>query len=260
MTEKPEDWKNYEDFAAGIATNRLPNSDHLTGQTLDLLLENDQLLTLVFISANEVIVTENGHTTQEWCEVVLVAKETYFVDLTLKALPNVAQTLIISLVTSRILSIRSVIRAAGEVSGAPRVAQDWVPGIIKGRDVTGAPAHESRDLIGLRALYTYSPNHVYEHIYLSSKRYCWQNLKGVQYGHGDTDLATTFEFAPNQYVFGFREFIIPVASVFFYNFDDMHSTGKFLGETKDGRAENKPAGALIQKLSMTFYPSGIQPV
>jgi len=115
-------------------------------------------------------------------------------------------------------------------------------------------------LIGLRALYTYSPHHVYEHVYLSSQRYRWQCLVGVQRGHSDVDLATTYKFDENQYIFTFREFIIPVASVFFYNFDQMRSTGKFLGVTKDGAIENNPAGAFIQKASMTFYPQGTEPV
>jgi hypothetical protein len=38
------------------------------------------------------------------------------------------------------------------------------------------------------------------------------------------------------------------------------STGKFLGITSKGEIENNPAGAFIQKLSMTFYPNDAQPV
>ena len=30
--DRPSDWKNYEDFAAGIATNRLPATERLTGE------------------------------------------------------------------------------------------------------------------------------------------------------------------------------------------------------------------------------------
>lgn len=260
MSEKPQEWKNYEDFALGIATNRLPISTVLVGQTLKLKLETGRGVVLNFLAADSVIITEDNKVSAGWCEVIAVAKDTYFIDTKSAELENVAETIIVNVKTARVLSVRSVIRAAHEVSGEPRVAQDWVAGVIEGFHVSGEAPHETRDLIGLRALYTYSPNHVYEHIYLSSKRYGWQNLKGVQYGHGDTDLATTFKFAPNQYVFGFREFIIPVASVFFYNFEDLRSTGKFLGETKEGKAENKPAGAFIQKLSTTFYPPGIEPV
>ena len=72
--------------------------------------------------------------------------------------------------------------------------------------------------------------------------------------------ATTYKFADNQYVFTFREFLIPVASVFFYNFDTMRSTGKFLGITADGRVENSKAGARIRKVSMTYYLPGEEPV
>jgi hypothetical protein len=40
----------------------------------------------------------------------------------------------------------------------------------------------------------------------------------------------------------------------------LRSTGKFLGVTSSGAIENNPAGAFIQKLSMTFYPEDAQPV
>ena len=121
---------------------------------------------------------------------------------------------------------------------------------------------EVTDGIGyeLRTFNFYSPNHVYEHTYLSSERYCWQNLVGVQRGHGDVDLATTYKFDEDLYLFTFREFIIPVASVFFYNMRQLRSTGKFLGVASTGEIENSPSGAFIQKASMTFYPKDIQPV
>ena len=125
---------------------------------------------------------------------------------------------------------------------------------------SGIEPAPTRDLIGLTAHYDYSPQHVYEHVYLNSERYVWQNLVGVQRGHGDVDLATTWKFDDNQYVFGFREFIIPVASIFFYNFDDMRSTGKFLGVTSQGVVENKPAGAFIRKQSRTTYETGREPI
>jgi len=161
-----------------------------------------------------------------------------------------------------VLSVRERVRAAGEAPGEPRVAQDYTPGIVG--DPTAPPdgiePAPSRDLIGMTAHYEYSPHHVYEHIYLSSQRYAWQNLVGVQRGHGDVDLATTYKFDQGQFVFGFREFIIPVASIFFYNYETMRSTGKFLGVTSQGRIENKPAGAFIQVKSRTAYDDGKAPV
>lgn len=260
MTDLPEEWRDYEDFAAGIDANRLPRSAALVGRTLAVELEDGRRVSLSFESAESVRLVEAELDPTGRCEVVEVASGTYFIGIARGAEPAVAEVLIVSETTRRVLSVRSRIRPAGEAPGQPRVIQHWVAGILAGGDPSGEVPAATRDLIGLRAFYTYSPNHVYEHVYLSSERYAWQNLRGVQRGHGDTDLATTYRFAPNQYVFGFREFLIPVASVFFYNFDSMRSTGTFLGETADGKARSTPAGAFIQKASMTFYPQGLEPV
>lgn len=256
----PQDWKDYDEFAAGIDTNRLPHSEALIGRSLDVELTNGRRFTVALTGKHAADVTEKGGTASEWCEVVEVAENTFFIDLTFAASDREAETLMVNVQSRRVLSIRCRVREKGEAPGEPRVAQDWVAGVLSGGEATGIEPAPTRDLIGLRAHYTYSENHVYEHTYLSSQRYAWQNLVGVQRGHGDTDLSTTFKFGENQYVFGFREFIIPVASVFFYNFDTLRSTGKFLGVAGDGSVENNAAGALIEKKSMTYYKPGQEPV
>lgn len=257
----PADWKNYDDFAAGIATNRLPPSTALNGQGFALSFEDGRNLVLEFSSAQSIGWSEQGSIGQNTCDVVCVAPDTYFVDVTFAQNAKEAETLILNIKTGRVLSIRSVVSEAGANPGEPRVAQIFragaIDGTAQGHSIVPAP---SRDLIGLRAHYTYSPQHVYEHTYLSSGRYAWQCLVGVQRGHGDVDLTTTYKFAEDQYIFTFREFIIPVASTFFYNFEDMKSTGKFLGVTGTGAVENNPAGAHIRKVSMSYYLPGQEPV
>jgi hypothetical protein len=186
----------------------------------------------------------------------------FFVNMTFSARPNEDEAFVLNLRTRRVLSVRERLRDADEAGGEPRVLQDYAPGIIGDPSVAadGMEPAPTRELIGLTAHYEYSPHHVYEHIYLSSERYAWQNLIGVQRGHGDVDLATTFKFDHNQYVFGFREFIIPVASIFFYDYVAMRSTGKFLGVTSQGTIENKPAGAFIEVKSRTVYSDRNAPV
>jgi hypothetical protein len=258
--QAPKDWKQFDDFAAGIATNRLPITEALAGQKLRLRFEDGRVLDLAFNVGAVVDWADASGQGRDHAETILVAPDTYFVDLAFAGQPTEAETIIINTKTGQTLSIRSVVREAGAHPGEPRVAQVFRSGRVEGC-VDSAPApHLTRDLIGLRAHYTYSPNHVYEHTYLSSERYAWQCLVGVQRGHGDVDLTTTYKFADNQYVFTFREFIIPVASTFFYNFNDMMSTGKFLGVTGAGRIENNPAGATIRKVSMTDYLNGQEPV
>jgi hypothetical protein len=258
--QAPKDWKQFDDFAAGIATNRLPVTSALEGQRLRVGFEDGRALDLSFEADRMVRWADAASQGTDRAETILVAPDTYFVDLAFASLPTEAETIIINTKTAQVLSIRSVVREAGANPGEPRVAQIFRAGSVEGTK-SGAPApHVTRDLIGLRAHYTYSPNHVYEHTYLSSQRYAWQCLVGVQRGHGDVDLTTTYKFADDQYVFTFREFIIPVASTFFYNFKDMRSTGKFLGVTGAGRIENSPAGATIRKVSMTEYQAGQEPV
>lgn len=256
----PAGWLDYDDFATGIDTNRLPRTDELAQKDLRIELNNGRSFTLKFIARNRVFVSDGATGSEEWGEAVKVADDTFFIDMTRYARPNESETLIVNTLTKQVLSVTSKIRAETEVLGEPRVLQEWIPGALSGKPKTGMVPHETRDLIGLRAHYTYSPEHVYEHTYLSSTNYCWQNLIGAARGHADVDPATSFKFAHNQYVFGFREFIMPVCSVLFFNWDQFRSTGKFFGEMRNGSIENTPAGALMEMKSKLFYNNGPAPV
>ncbi|MBB6485987.1 MoaF C-terminal domain-containing protein [Rhizobium lusitanum] len=259
MNQNPKDWKTYDQFAYGIDTNRLPATDALAGSSHKVAFDDGRKLELAF-GKEHVKWSDGKDSATDKAEVIEVAPNTYFVEIVFAGRSKEAETLILNVETRRALSIYSIVRELKDSVGEPQVAQIFRPGIIEGGVVSGQAPAESRDLIGLRAHFTYSPNHVYEHTYLSSQRYAWQCLVGVQRGHGDVDLTTTYKFDENQYIFTFREFKIAVASTFFYNFNDMRSTGKFLGITGDGRIQNSPAGAFIRKASMTYYLPGQEPV
>lgn len=262
--ERPAGWKNYDDFAAGIATNRLPRSDALVRRTLRLVLPG-LVLTLRPTSGERLEWQEEGArpgSGSDRYEAIEVAADTWFIDLTQASRPSEALTLIVNTRTLRVLAVRCRIIDAAEAGGDPRVQQDFLVGTL-GDDAAAARGmlpHETRDLIGLRTHQTYSPNHTYEHTYLNSQRYAWQCLVGVQRGQGDVDLASYYQFDTDQYVFTFREFLIPVASVFFFDFAGGRSTGKFLGITGAGEIANNPAGAFMRKVSMTSYPPEAAPI
>lgn len=261
--DKPADWKDYDDFAAGIDTNRLPTTDALAGQEFIITLSTGQALIYQFKDQETMAWKDGDASGTDWYEALLVAPDVYFIDTLCASKPRDARTLILNTETRRVLSILSHVRDEAEkVEGEPLVTQLFETGVIgdPAQPPGGPLPAPTRDLIGLRTFNRYSPNHLYEHVYLSSQRYCWQCLVGEQRGHGDVDLATTYKFDEQLYLFTFREFIIPVASVFFYNFNDMHSTGKFLGVTGDGRIENNKSGAFIRKASMTFYDKEWEPV
>ncbi|WP_048646761.1 MoaF C-terminal domain-containing protein [Nitratireductor soli] len=259
---RPADWKHFDDFSAGIATNRLPTTDALVGQNFKITLDDDRQIDLAFTASDTVAWSEADKAGADWYEALEVAPGVFFINMVFAASSAEDEAFIVAPATRRVLSVRERVRPADEAPGEPRVAQTYMPGVLGDPKVapTGFKPAPTRDLIGLTAHYEYSPNHLYEHVYLSAERYAWQNLVGVQRGHGDVDLATTYKFAENQYVFGFREFIIPVASLFFYDWDSMRSTGKFLGVASTGAIENKPAGAFIEKKSVTIYAEGRAPV
>ncbi len=258
---RPAGWKNYDDFAAGIATNRLPGSDALVGRTLRINLPH-AVLTLRPRTMNQLDWDEEGARGSDWYEAIEVAEHTWLIDTTRADRPLEALTLVLNTRTRRVLAARCRVIDAEQAAGQPRVPQDFAVGTL-GDDpalVSGIAPHLTRDLIGLRTVQVYSPQHCYEHTYLSSERYAWQCLVGVQRGHGDVDLASYYKFDENQYLFTFREFRIPVASVFFFNFASGRSTGKFLGLTGAGEIANSPAGAFLRKASMTYYLPGQEPV
>lgn len=254
----PAGWKNYEDFAAGIDTNRLPPSDALSGRQFALVFPGHRLQ-LRFTAADRVHWQQDGQGGEEACEVVQVAPATYFVDITFQSRPRDALTLIIGTQSHRVLSVLCRV-AEHKVEGVPQVSQQFDVGVVEGGEPAGIVPAPTRELIGLRTFQRYSPRHLYEHTYLSSERYAWQCLVGEQRGHGDVDLASYYKFADDQYVFTFREFKIPVASVFYFNMRDRRSTGKFLGITGAGALQNSKAGAWIHKASMTFYEPDGEPV
>lgn len=257
---RPADWKNYEDFAAGIDTNRLPTTAALVGKTFALTF-GEHRLTLDFQSAHELHWSQEAESGRDWYEAIEVAPNTYFLDMTFVAKPREALTLIVNRASRRVLSIRSVATNT-HVEGKPQVDQFFDVGALGDEHVapSGIEPAPTRELIGMRTFQRYSPRHLYEHVYLSSQRYCWQCLVGEQRGHGDVDLASYYKFDDQQYIFTFREFLIPVASVFFFNMKDLRSTGKFLGLSSEGAVQNNKAGAFIKKASMTVYERDAGPV
>ncbi|MBW1640350.1 MoaF C-terminal domain-containing protein [Microbacterium resistens] len=260
----PDEWRTYDEFAAGIDTYRLPNTD-LDGTALVLTLDDGQTLSLRFGPAT----AEGGEGTVAWegfgsagtdpYDAVAVREDVVFVNLPLTSRAREAITVVYSTSTHRATVVRSRI-AAEAVEGTPQVGQEFWSAVTDAGEPTGEIPGPSRDLIGKRNIYRYSPHHLYEHVYVSSQRYAWQCLEGVQRGHGDMDLSTVWKAGEGLYLFCFREFRIAVASVWLHDLGyQLMTTGIFLGLTGDGDAEHSRAGGHIYPLGSVSYPDA-QPV
>lgn len=256
-----DQWRTYDDFAAGIGTYRLPNVP-LAGTALTVTLDDGSVIRLAF-DADAVTWSATGALDEPGAtdpyDAVAVRDDVIFVNLPLTSREREALTLVYSPTSHRALTVVSHI-AEQAVEGTPQVSQTFHAGTTDGGTPTGDVPGPSRDLIGKRNVYRYSPHHLYEHVYLSSRRYAWQCLQGVQRGHGDTDLSTVWKFADGLYLFCFREFRIAVASVWLHDLGyQLMTTGIFLGITGDGRAEHSRAGGHIYPLGSVAYPDA-QPV
>jgi hypothetical protein len=251
----------YEDYASELAANRLPQTTALVGQQMMITLESGTSFDLEFGDRNKVTWESGNERGTDWCEVVEVASQTYFIDMTFAREPKQSQTFVVNARTRQVLGVRTIMRE-GDVGKEPRAVHNFSAGLLGDPAIpaTGRKPAPTRDLIGLRGLYTYSPGQCFEHIYLNSERYAWQCIIGPLRGESDVDFATVYKFDDNQYIFTFREFGLPVSTVFFYNWDQMRTTGKFFAIGEDGAIANTPAGALIMKLSMAFYPLEAQPL
>ncbi|MBB2502239.1 MoaF C-terminal domain-containing protein [Amycolatopsis echigonensis] len=250
----PDEWRTYDEFAAGIDTYRLPSAD-LTGRELTVTLDDGAKLELRFLDGERLAC--NG--VEDPYDAVAVRPDVFFVNVPMTSVEGEARTIVYSTTTHRALTVRSVI-GDEDIEGTPRVSQTFHAGITDGGEPTGHVPGPSRDLIGKRNVYRYSPNHLYEHVYLSSERYCWQCVEGVQRGHGDVDLSTVWKFADGLYLFCFREFRIAVASVWLHDLGyALRTTGVFLGITGDGRSEHSRAGGNIYPLGSISYPD-VQPI
>lgn len=257
---RPAGWKAMDDFAAGIDGNRLPRTAALAGTELTVAEDDAAPLHLSFRDGETVSWRrDDGTAGTDWYEAVEVRPRVHYLTIGDAAHPRRAAVLVVNQATGRTLTVSSVI-ADEPTPGRPRVEQTFVPGTLAGGPLaSGGPPAPTRDLIGLRALYRYSPNHLYEHVYLSSERYAWQCLVGEQRGHGDVDLATTWSLGDDLYVFTFREFLIPVAATWLYDLAAMRTTGTFFGLGADGTVKTAPGGAFITVLGRVDYP-GEQPV
>jgi hypothetical protein len=258
----PNEWRTYDEFAAGIDTFRLPNTS-LEGRSLSLVLEDGSGLDLVFgadtarWSATGAFATD-GELSDPY-DAVRVRDDVVFVNLPIESREREAITVVFSETTHRALVARSEI-GEEDVEGEPRVDQTFWSAVTDAGEPSGEVPGPSRDLIGMRNLSRYSPHHLYEHVYISSQRYAWQCVEGVQRGHGDMDMSTVWKFADGLYLFCFREFRIAVASVWLHDLGyQLHTTGVFLGITGEGRAEHSRAGGRIYPIGTVKYPD-VQPV
>jgi hypothetical protein len=195
------------------------------------------------------------------CEVFDVADGLVYAQFHHRDLPREAVSLVLDLRSGHALSVVTVI---GEPTpGRTRVRQAFVPGRIEGVATSGPAPAPTTSLVGRRVMWRYSPDHAYEHVYLSPHWYTWQCLAGPERGLADTDENTVYEIRPGIVVFTWREKVVPCASVTVADHRDirhLRSHGVLFGLDESGRNPTHfTFGAHGRLLSNTVHPVELDP-
>lgn len=115
----------------------------------------------------------------------------------------------------------------------------------------------TRELVGMRNRYTYSPTESYEHIYLSEHRYTWHCLSGVEAGLADTDACDAISVAEDLVLFVWREKIVPTLGAVLIDLQQLRSDGAIFGDDafEPGNATVFPVGSRFEIANVTAYLS-----
>ncbi|MGS0893969.1 molybdenum cofactor biosynthesis F family protein [Burkholderia stagnalis] len=129
-------------------------------------------------------------------------------------------------------------------------------GTLGGHARPAAPHAPTRELVGKRTMYRYSPTECYEHIYLNENFYAWQCLQGVEAGLADVDRCHYFGIADALYLFVWREKIVPTLGVVLIDLAQRKTDGKIFGYQGGdfGTLSNFPIGAHARVLNETVHP------
>lgn len=250
----------------------LPPVDDLTGRTLVLDFGDGPAVTLTFVSTG-VVRTEQGEFD---CRVTSVRDGIYFVDYIGGETRGESAR---PVSTSFVLDVKQGLctSVAGTLPNESETRTDAFTRVERGLELTGVQAqfrhgriaqqgtaasagaalhHPTRELIGMRNLYTYSATEQYEHVYLNENFYAWQCLSGVEAGLADVDRCHYIAVAGDLFLFVWREKIIPTLGVVMIDLARKKTDGKIFGYqgSQFGALSNFPVGALAQVLNVTRYP------
>ncbi|MFJ3956654.1 MoaF C-terminal domain-containing protein [Arthrobacter sp. NPDC090010] len=259
-------WLPLDGLAPGFDANKAPHDTALAGRVITVVDERGTRVSHQFSEHEVSWDYQPGpkdplepHRGTDSYEAFLVDDGLYFVQFHHRDSPTQAISLVLDLRNGHALStISTILPEDGRPAGATRVRHDFAPGVIEGATVHGKRPAPTDSMIGRRVVWDYSPEHAYEHIYLSDQWYTWQCLAGPEKGLADTDENSVWEIRPGINLFAWREKVIPCASVTIADHRNgaaIRSHGVLFGLDESGEVPTHfTFGALGRLVSMTVHP------
>lgn len=265
-------WITVGELAKAFAPDsNIPRSTaDLAGRTFSLYLENGQIVQHRFETESKLSWTvihgaSSGRSSEETYLATRIREGIYFVDFARHEEHATAVSLVMDLAQGivTVLIARLPDKAETLESLAERVAQGKELTAVSATFSAGAvdrpftpdvPRHlPSRELVGRRVEYTYSPTERYEHIYLNDDFYTWHCLAGSEKGLADTDRCHCYKIADELFFFVWKEKIVPTLGAVMVDLDIMRTVGKIFGYQGDDfeAVANFPVGAHARLLNLT---------
>ncbi len=268
---RARNWIDLGDWGKGMDGFKLPSSSELVGKEIGLYF-NVGKGTIKYSFHDVKSLTwkvlegpEKGRSEAEKYEAICIAPDIYFVDFVRKTRPDTSvsmalnlgtgeATVLIATAPDREYAGRSLVDRLDRGIDLSTIRIEILHAIINSSspDRSVKPLRRTSDLVGKRIKYTYSFNHVYEHIYLNDRLFTWHCLAGVEKGLADTEICDCFNIAPNIYLFSWREKIMPTFGVVLIDLKEMRSNGKTFGlDISSGKYVNFTMGSRAEIIGET---------
>ena len=242
-------------LGANFTSNKVERSAELAGQSLGIQLNDGRSYGFEFADAEklqwktaaDVVWTDETYEAQKIADgLFLIAVQ--HSDNTLTSVSIVAD-----LTSGEVVHIGNSVGT--RIGDEPAVAQTVTLGKVSGSAGTGAGIGKTSDLFGRRAMWVYSEDDVYEHIYLNADWYAWHCLKGEENPKADIDPCQMFKLRDNIYLLTFSEKVMSMAAGMVLDFAKLRSYCAALGRDPATDAlTHFTFGAFGTVLSQTNYP------
>jgi hypothetical protein len=265
-------WIDLGIWGKGMDGFKLPPSVGLAGKELTLSFIRDKQIISCFFNGPKSLTWRvlkgagSGVSESVTYDSICVEPDIYFVDFVKTDKPGESVSLALDLRTAQATVVTATLPdiKTAEKSFLKRLEQGVDLSLIKVKfqhasinvlSKTSVIYHQrTTDLVGKRIKYTYSDQHVYEHIYLNDRMYTWHCLVGLEKGLADTEVCDYFKIAPEIYLFVWREKILPTFGAVIIDLKEMRSNGKTFGlDVSTGKYINFAMGARAELLNVTHY-------
>ncbi|MFC8431938.1 MoaF C-terminal domain-containing protein [Streptomyces sp. NPDC057253] len=240
-------------------TNRPAPSEALHGRRLVIALDDGAKVVVDLREPSAAVDSSGGSAVRpvHRYEVFQVAPDLFFLRREAITEGKTSRSALLDLRDGRALVVDSTV-AGTKTPGQPKVGQRFRHGALSGSRDTGR-FERSRELVGRRIMWTYSPTDVYEHIYLNEDWYVWHCLAGEEFRLAEVDPCVMFKVRDDIHVLGFGERVLPIAAVMVLNLATMQSYASMLGEEEDGSLNAFSFGARGTAISNSWFPEPYDP-